>query len=325
MPRAVFGEQFGPPDSYRLVEHDPAPPGAGEVRLAIKAAGISYVDVLTAKGEYQVKPPLPFIPGSECAGVVEALGEGVAGFAPGDRVVGSNWGGLFAEVANLRAAGLRRIPAGLDFDEAAVLPVSFYTARYALAERARMQPGECLLVLGAGGATGQAAVQLGKHYGARVVASASSAAKRALALASGADVAVDARADDWREQVKMASGGRGVDVVFDPVGGAATEPAFRSLAWNGRHLVVGFPAGIASFRTNLALLKGASLIGVDLRQYGMFEPEAADANIRAVFDLAARGVARPAIARRYPLEDFVEAMNEAAAGESAGRIVLTMG
>jgi NADPH:quinone reductase len=323
--RAVIGEAFGPPEAYRLVEHDPGPPGPGQVRVAIKAAGISFVDVLTARGEYQVKPPLPFIPGSECAGVVEALGEGVSTFAVGDAVVGSNWGGIFAEVANLRASGLRAIPAALSFEEAAVLPVSYYTARYALVERGHLQPGESLLVLGAGGATGYAAVQLGKHLGAKVIASASSEDKRALALAGGADVAIDARAADWRDQVKAASGGKGVDVVFDPVGGEATEPAFRSLAWNGRHLIVGFPGGIASLRTNLALLKGASLIGVDLRQFGDNEPEAAEANMRGVFDLAAQGVLRPAIARRYPLEQFAEAMNDAAAGKAAGRVVLTIG
>lgn len=325
MPRAVIASQFGPPESYRLAEHDPGPPGTGQVRIAVRAAGISFVDVLTARGEYQVKPPLPFIPGSECAGVVEALGPGVSGLAVGDAVVGSNWGGLFAEAAILRAAGLRKIPTGLDFAEAATLPVSYYTARYALLERARLAPGETLLVLGAGGATGYAAVQLGKHFGARIIASASSADKRALALAGGADVAIDARADDWREQVKAASGGKGVDVVFDPVGGAASEPAFRELRWKGRHLVVGFTAGIASLRTNLPLLKGASLIGVDLRQFGVNEPEAAEANMAAVFDLATAGAARPAIARAYRLDQFAEAMAAAASGDSAGRIVLTMG
>lgn len=325
MPLAVVGEQFGPPESYRLVEHDPGPPGPGQVRVAIKAAGISFVDVLTARGEYQVKPPLPFIPGSECAGVVEALGAGVIELAVGDRVMGSGWGGVFSEAAIFRAANLRKIPFGIDFAEAAVLPVSYQTAHYALAFRGQLKAGESLLVLGAGGATGYAAVQLGRHFGARVIASASSAAKRALALAGGADAAIDARAEDWRDQVNAATGGKCVDVVFDPVGGDASEPAFRSLAWNGRHLVVGFPGGIAALRTNLPLLKGASLIGVDIRQFGINEPENAAANRDAVFDLAAAGVLKPAIARCYPLEEFKSAMSDAAAGTSAGRIVLTMG
>ena len=195
-----------------------------------------------------------------------------------------------------------------------------------------MRPGETLLVLGAGGATGLAAVQLGRHLGARVIASASSDDKRAMALANGPDAAIDARADNWRELVREANHGKPVDVVFDPVGGAVTEPAFRSLASNGRHLVVGFTGSIASLRTNLALLKGSSLIGVDLRQYGVDlrqygvnEPQAAEANMREAFKLAEIGAIRPVIAKRYPLEQFAEAMAAAVSGQSAGRIVLEMG
>ena len=326
MPRAVISDQLGPPENYRLIERDPGATSADEVRIAIKAAGVSYVDVLTAAGNYQVKPPVPFIPGSECAGVIDALGEGVSGFAIGDAVVASSWGGLFADAANIRASSVRPAPRSLSFAEAAVFPVSYYTARYALVERANLRPGETLLVLGAGGATGYAAVQLGKYLGARVIASASSKAKRALALAGGADAVVDARSADWREQVKSANEGLGgiggVDVVFDPVGGEASEPAFRSLGWNGRHLVVGFTAGIAALRTNLPLLKGASLIGVDLRQFGLNQPQLAAHNMVEVFKLA--GILKPAIAMTYPLEAFAEAMQAAASGSEAGRIVLTM-
>ena len=180
MPRAAIAQELGPPENYRLQSHDPGPPKPGEVRIAVKAAGISYVDVLTAAGGYQVKPPVPFIPGSECAGLIEALGDGVTGFAIGDAVVASGWGGLFADVANVAARSVNPAPKGLSLVEAAVFPVSYYTARYALVERARLQAGETLLVLGAGGATGYAAVQLGKHLGARVIASASSEGKRAL-------------------------------------------------------------------------------------------------------------------------------------------------
>ena len=324
MGRAVIGAELGPPEGYRLAEHDPGAPGPGEVRVAIRAAGLSYVDVLTAAGNYQVKPPVPFIPGSECAGTVAALGEGVTGLAIGEAVIASSWGGLLADAVNVHARSVRAKPAGLSFAEAAVFPVSYYTAHYALAFRAALQPGETLLVLGAGGATGYAAVQLGKHLGARVIASASSPEKRALALAGGADAAIDARAADWRDQVKAAAGGKAIDVVFDPVGGPATEPAFRSLAWNGRHLVVGFTAGIAQLRTNLALLKGASLVGVDLRQFGVNQPDAAQDNMRAVFALAEAGVLKPTIARRYPLEDFRAAMADAASGAAAGRVVVEM-
>lgn len=323
-PRAVIAQQLGPVENYRLVPHDPGLLSSTEVRIAIRAAGISFVDVLTAGGGYQVKPPLPFIPGSECAGVVEAIGENVGNFKIGDEVVGSGWGGLFADVVNLSARTVRKKPAALSFEEAAVFPVSYATAWHALVDRGHLQEGETLLVLGAGGATGYAAVQIGKYLGAHVIGSASSEAKRDLAVAGGADAVIDPGADDWRNAVKAANDGKGVDVVFDPVGGDATEPAFRSLGWNGRHLVIGFPAGIASLRTNLPLLKGASLIGVDIRQFGIFEPEKSEDNRDMVFGLAAEGKLRPAIARSYPLEEFRMAMLDASEGKSAGRIVLTM-
>ena len=325
LPRAVRADELGPPENYALVDHDPGPPLPTQVSISIRAAGISFVDVLTAGGGYQVKPPVPFIPGSECAGVVTAVGAEVSGLAIGDRVVASGWGGMFADATNLPARTVRKMPEALSFAEAAVFPVSYATAWHALVDRGSLKAGETLLVLGAGGATGYAAVQIGRHLGARVIGSASSDAKRALAIAGGADAVVDARGDDWREQVKAANGGKGVDVVFDPVGGEATDPAFRSLAWNGRHLVIGFPGGIAALKTNLPLLKGASLIGVDIRQFGIFEPEKSESNRDRVFALAGEGTLRPAVARAYPLEEFRAAMTDAAAGRSAGRIVLVMG
>lgn len=322
MPLAVTTDELGPPENYTLREIPATCPGPGHVRITIKAAGISYVDVLTAAGRYQIKPPLPFVPGSEAAGIVTDVGADVTDFAAGDRVVAIAWGGLFATTATLPVRALRHLPETIDFATAAVLPVSYATALHALTDRALIRPGETLLVLGAGGATGIAAVQLGKYLGARVIASASSEAKRALALAGGADAAITARCPDWREQVRAANNGEPVDVVFDPVGGDATDPAFRCLGWGGRHLVVGFPAGIAALRTNLPLLRGASLVGVDVRQFGEIEPDRAEANRAIIFDLAARGIARPHIARRYALGDFRAAMAEAARGESAGRIVL---
>ena len=243
----------------------------------------------------------------------------------GQRVSVSGWGGLFAEEAVLPARMVRPLPDGLGMSEAAVFPVSYATAWHALVDRGQLRAGETLLVLGAGGATGYAAVQIGKHLGARVIASASSESKRGLALAGGADIAIDAKAADWRDQVKIANGGNPVDVVFDPVGGEATDPAFRCLGWRGRHLVIGFPGGIAALRTNLPLLKGASLVGVDVRQFGEFEPERAEANRVEIFELAAQGILKPAIARSYPLEAFREAMADAAGGQSAGRIVLAVG
>lgn len=324
MPRAVIGEAFGPPESYRLEEHDPGMPGPGEVRVAIKAAGVSYVDVLTAMGEYQFKPPLPFIPGSEYAGVVEALGEGVMALSLGDRVFGSGMGGILAEAGLSKAANVNRVPEAMSLEEAAVFPVNYVTAYHALADRGRARVGETLLVLGAAGGTGFAAVQVGKQLGLKVIASASSPEKRALALAGGADTVVGTGADDWRKQVSEANDGKPIDIVFDPVGGTTTELAFRTLGYDGRHLVIGFPAGIPALKTNLALLKCASLIGVQMRGQALERPDEAQGTRQLVMALAESGIFHPAIARRYPIEQYAAAMDEAFAGKVAGRIVLTM-
>ncbi len=324
MPRAVIADQFGLPESYQLRTIDPGPPGPGQMRVAIKVAGISYVDVLTAMGKYQFQPPLPFIPGSEYAGVVEALGEGVTKFAVGDRVNGSGMGGIFAEVNNFQAANVNKVAYSMDLETAAIFPVNYLTAWHALVDRARAQKGETLLVLGAAGGTGFAAIQVGKYLGLRVIASASSEEKRAAALAGGADAAVTTGAEDWRDQVKAANGGKPIDIVFDGVGGDATELAFRTLGYDGRHLVIGFPAGIASLKTNLPLLKCASLVGVQVRGAGIERPEVLEQDSKAVQELVRAGVVKPAIAKRYRIEDYAEAMNAAYGGKEAGRIVLLL-
>ncbi len=325
MPRAVVGTEFGPAQNYRLIDLDPGPPKPGDVRVAIKVAGISYVDVLTAHGEYQFKPALPFIPGSEYAGIVEAVGEGVSRFAVGDRVFGSSMGGILAEAGNFGAANVNHVPDTMPMETAAIFAVNYLTAWHALVDRARARRGEILLVLGAAGGTGFAAVQVGKYLGMRVIASASSAEKRSAALAGGADTAVVTGAEDWRDQVQAAAGDKPVDIVFDPVGGDATTLAFRTLGYDGRHLVVGFPAGIAALKTNLPLLKSASLIGVHLRHAGIERPDLIAASRAAVLEMAQQGAVSPAIAARYPIEDYARAMAEAFAGKAAGRIVLVMG
>ncbi len=266
MSHAVMADRLGPLENYTLREHDPGPPGPGQLRIAVKAAGVSFVDVLNATGRYQDKAPVPFIPGSEFAGVIESLGAGVEGLSAGEAVMASCWGGAFARVAVVPALSTSPVPSGMTFAEAAVFKISALTAWHALVDRARLRAEETLLVLGAGGATGYAAVQVGNYLGARVIASASSAAKRTMALDGGADVAVDANSVAWREEVQAANAGQSVDVVFDPVGGDTTEPAFRCLGWEGRHLVIGFPRGIANLPSNLPLLKGASLVGVNLQQ-----------------------------------------------------------
>ncbi|MDE2597629.1 MAG: NADPH:quinone oxidoreductase family protein [Sphingomonadales bacterium] len=324
MPRAVIAHEFGPPETYRLEEYDPGAPGPGQVRVAIKAAGISFVDVLTARGEYQFKPPLPFIPGSEYAGIVEAVGEGVTHLQPGDRVFGSSLGGTFAEAGLFRADNVSKVPAGMDLAAAAVFPVNYQTAWHALVDRARARAGETLLVLGAAGGTGYAAVEVGKHLGLRVIASASSPEKRAAALAGGADAVVETGASDWRDQVKAANGGKDIDIVFDPVGGDATDLAFRTLGYDGRHLVIGFPAGLTALKTNLPLLKCASLVGVQMRGHALNRPDEAAANQKLVAALAGEGKFHPAIAARYLIEDYARAMTEAFSGKLAGRVVLVM-
>ena len=324
MPRAVIADQFGPPESYELREFDPGPPGPGQVRVAIKAAGISYVDVLTAMGKYQFTPPLPFIPGSEYAGVIEAVGEGVTDFAIGDRVNGSSMGGIFAEVNNFEAGNVNKVPDGMELETAAIYPVNYLTGWHALVDRGRAQKGETLLVLGAAGGTGFAAIQVGKYLGLRVIASASSEEKRAAALAGGADATVATGAQDWRDQVKAANHGMPIDLVFDGVGGDATELAFRTLGYDGRHLVVGFPAGLTSLKTNLALIKRASLVGVEVRGGGIERPETLARSRQAVQEMVRAGAVKPAIAKRFRLEDYAEAMHAAYNGKEAGRVVLLM-
>lgn len=322
MPRAIVADAFGPPEVYVIREHEAPPPGPGQIRVAIKAIGISYVDVLTAAGKYQVTPPLPFIPGSECAGIVEAVGEGVSNVAVGDRVMGSSFGGIFAEAGTFRASSFNKVPDALSLEEAAVFPPSYTTGFHALVDRGRLQPGETLLVLGAAGATGIAAIQIGKSLGARVIASASSEDKRQLCLKAGADAVVNTRSETWRDEVKAAAGGKAIDVVFDPVGGDMTDPAFRCLGYDGRYLVIGFTGGISSLKTNLPLVKTASLIGVQLRAFGEAEPDKQRANFDQVLELAATGKLKPVIGKVYAFDDYREAMNAAFKGEGAGRVVM---
>lgn len=324
MSRAVISDALGPLENYALRQYDPGSPGPGQVRIAIRAAGVSFVDVLNATGKYQHKAAVPFIPGSEFAGVIEAVGADVRHLEIGQRVAATTWGGAFAETAVVPASAVDTLPAGLDFTEASVFKVSALTAWHALVDRGSCRAGDRLLVLGAGGATGYAAVQVGKYLGARVIAAASSEARRALALRGGADAVVDVSAEDWRGDVARAAGNRPVDLVFDPVGGAATEHAFRSLGFDGRHLVVGFAAGIASLPTNLPLLRSASLVGVNLQRLAQADPGLAAANTEKVMALGAEGLLHPHVAATYPLQNFAEAMTTVARGETAGRVVLVM-
>ena len=323
--RAAIVEAFGPVETIAVKEIAMPEPGAGEVRIAVKAAGVGFVDALIAEGRYQVKPPLPFAPGGEYAGVVDGVGAGVTALKPGDRVIAGGFSGGFAEYAVTNAAGALPIPDAMSFAQAAMFRTNYATALHALQDRAQMRPGETLLVLGAGGGTGTAAIAVGRILGARVIAAASSAAKREAAKTAGADEAIDSSAADWRDALK-ALAPKGVDVVFDPVGGAATEAAFRSLAWKGRHLVIGFAAGaIPALPINLALLKGASLVGVDIARFSfMHEPAQAQANIRRLLDWFGEGKLALEPGRIVPLAEAPAALKSVLDRQAVGKIVVAV-
>ncbi len=299
-------------------------PAAGEVRVRVQACGISFFDLLIARGGYQWRPGLPFTVGSEFAGVVEALGPDTDGsLAVGDRVGGSVSIGAWTQQLCVPASALHAVAPQAALDEAAVLFMPYGTALYALRERGGLQPGETLLVLGATGTVGAAAVQLGRVLGARVIGAATGAAKCAAVLAAGADAVVDLAQADWKDQVKALAGPQGVDVVADPVGGAATDTAFRTLGWGGRHLVLGFASGqIGSLRGNLTIVKGGALVGVDLRQFRERQPAAARQLMQDVAALHRDGQLRPLISARWPLAQHAQACAQAGDRATVGRVLL---
>lgn len=323
--KAIVAHEYGMPESLILQDWQVGEPGPDQVKIKVHAAGLAFVDILIAAGKHQFKPPLPYVPGSEFSGEIVAVGAEVGGFAPGDRVCGGNIGGILAQEIVLPARRVQKLPQGVSMDEAAVLRGNFLASWYSLVDCAQIQPGETVLVLGAGGGVGIAACQIARLLGATVIASASSQAKRDLALANGAAHAVDSRAADWREQINALTGKGGVDIVVDPVGGEQTERAFRTLTYKGRHTVIGFASGqIPSLPANLPLLKGASLIGISATMFDQREPEAASAARARILELFGEGKLKPAIGATYPLERFAEAMNAAYSGEVIGRVVLRM-
>jgi NADPH2:quinone reductase len=271
-----------------------------------------------------VKSPLPHTPGQEVGGWVEAVGDGVAGLARGDRVMASARGG-FAEFSLAQAAAVLKIPDRMSFDAAAGFRINYLTALHGLWDRAALAQGETVLVRGAAGGVGAAAVQVAKFMGARVIAAASSEEKRTFCQALGADETVDAAEDDWRARLKAACGERPLDVVFDPVCGALFEPTFRSLGWRGRHLVVGFVGGpIPALPVNLPLMKGAALTGVDVRQFMLFEPERAASHLAELLGAVALGRIAPPVGRIFTLEDFAPALEFALTGKGLGKTVLRL-
>ena len=309
-------------DDYRLIEVETPRPGPGEVLIRIAACGLGYVDALVALGRYQVKPPLPHTPGQEVGGVVEAVGEGVDHLAAGDRVMATVRGG-FAELARTPAAAAVKIPDAMSFAQAAGFRINYITALHGLRDRAAIAAGERLLVFGAAGGVGSAAIQVGKILGAEVTAAASSEDKRAFARAHGADHVIDTAPEGWRDRLKALTDGKGPDVIFDPVCGPLFEPGFRSLGWGGRHLVVGFAGGpIPALPANLSLMKGAALVGVDLRQFMQFAPLKAQAHLTELLSWVAEGRLNPIVGRTFSLDAYAEALEFALSGQGLGKTVV---
>jgi NADPH2:quinone reductase len=321
--KAVLCSRFGGPDDLELKDIPAPSAGAGEVVVSVKAAALNFFDTLLIAGKYQIKPPFPFSPASEFAGVVDGVGPGVTGFAPGDRVVGWMGSGAARERVAVKAERLVPLPAGLDFDRAAGLTVTYGTTVHALKDRAQLKPGETLAVLGAAGGTGLAAIELGKLMGARVIACASSADKLAFAREHGADEAINYGEEDLKEALRRVTDGRGVDVVYDPVGGAYAEAALRSIAWGGRFLVIGFAAGeIPKLPLNLVLLKGCDVRGVFWGQFTERFPEKHRANMAELLQWCAEGKLSAHVHAVYPLEKTAEALKMLADRKAMGKILL---
>ena len=319
---AVLCKDWGPPDAL-VVEDIPSPkPGKGQVLVSVKASGVNFPDVLLIQNKYQFKPELPFSPGSEIAGVVRQVGEGVHGFMPGDRVMAHIRSGGYAEEAVVDEALLAPVPAGLDFTVAASFGLVYATAYHALKDRAGIRAGETLLVLGAAGGVGLAAVELGKLLGARVIACASSEEKLETCRRFGAEVAINYEREDLREALKNL--GRAVDVALDPVGGKYSEPAVRAMAWKGRYLVVGFASGeIPKIPLNLTLLKGCSIVGVFWGEFARRERDLNAANLKELTAwLRARKI-KPLVSASYPLERAADALNDMMNRKVQGKVVLT--
>jgi NADPH:quinone reductase len=322
--KAVVCEAFGGPEVLAVRElPDPPAPAAGEVQVQIRARGAQYVDVLMLAGKYQFRPEPPFIPGSEAAGEIVAVGPGVNGLAVGDRVICRQRLGAFAEYANVKVEECDRVPAALGLDEAAVFRNVYHTAYHALLQRGRLGAGERVLIHGAAGGIGLPALQIAKLHGANVIATASTDEKRRVCLEEGADHAIPYR-DGFRDQVLELTGGRGVDIVYDPVNGPTTEESLRCLAWGGRLLILGFLGGPpAPVRSNYLLIKGIEAVGVRIGGLSENRPDIAAANITTLMALAAEGKLKPRIWRRYPLEQAADAIQALIDRQVIGKVVLT--
>ena len=321
--KAVVCEAFGGPEVLALREvPEPPLPGPGELQVRIQARGVQYVDVLMLAGKYQYRPEPPFVPGGEGAGEVVAVGPGVGGFKPGDRVMSRQRLGAYAELGNCKADDCDPIPAALSLEEAAVFRGAYSTAYHALLQRGRLAKGDRVLIHGASGGIGIPAIQIAKLFGAEVIATASTDEKRAVCLAEGADHAIDYR-EGFRDKVMELTGGRGVDIIYDPVNGPTFEESLRCLAWGGRILILGFLGGEpARARTNYLLIKGIEAIGVRIGGLNEAHPEIAAANSRTLLDLAGQGKLKPRIWRRYALSEAAGAVQALIDRQVIGKAVV---
>lgn len=321
--KAILCKSWGLPDTLVVEELPDVKPGPGQVAIDIQAAGVNFPDVLIIQNKYQFTPQLPFTPGSELAGIVRAVGEGVAHFKAGNKVIAFVSQGAFAQQIAVPEQMVMPMPPGLDFDTAAAVTLTYGTSHHAVVDRAQLKAGETMLVLGAAGGVGLAAIEIGKALGARVIAAASSDEKLAICKEHGADATINYSTQDLREAIKAATDGKGPDVIYDPVGGIYAEPAFRSIAWRGRYLVIGFANGeIPKLPLNLPLLKGASLVGVFWGEFAKREPKANQAAMRQLMGWMAEGKIRPHISGRYALADTPRALNDMAARKVTGKVVI---
>ena len=321
--KAVVCKTWGTPDTLEIIELSDLIPGAGEVAIAVKAAGVNFPDFLIIQNKYQFKPELPFTPGSELSGIVYAVGEGVKHIKTGDKVIAFIGQGAFAQQVLAPANAVIPMPEGMDFDTAAAITLTYGTSHHAVVDRAQLKAGETMLVLGAAGGVGLAAIEIGKAIGAKVIAAASTDEKLDICRQHGADMTINYSNTDLREAIKSATGGKGPDVIYDPVGGIYAEPAFRSIAWRGRYLVVGFANGeIPKLPLNLALLKGASLVGVFWGEFAKREPKANMAAMSEMIGWLREGKIKPHISARYALNETANALNDIAARKVTGKVVI---
>jgi len=323
--RALVCKEYGPPESLVIEEHDDPVPGERQILVDVAAAGINFPDVLIIAGQYQVKTPTPFVPGNEAAGVVSAVGPGVTQFAVGDKAIINTVGGAFAEkcVADVHACA--PLPDDLSFEQGAGFSVTYGTSYHALKQSANLQPGETVLVLGAAGGVGITAVEIAKAMGARVIAAASSAEKLAFAVSAGADETINYSEVPLKETVKELTGGKGADVVYDPVGGELADQAFRATAWHGRYLVIGFASGeIPKFPANIALLKEASIIGIWWGTWAAKNPKLQIQNMMELAKLVAEGVVTPRVTESYALDDYADAFKAITERRARGKVTLRM-